>query len=180
MTEAALLILCGLTAGVLGGYLGLGGGIIMVPFMTLGLGMSVTEAIPVSAAAIVVTSMSGSNPYLGRGMVDKELVAILTFFMVVGSLIGSSISSYVPKELIKILLAGVMLWAAVSLIKNNNSENHLSGVLHHRNLTLCAFLALLTGILASLVGVGGGVILVPMLYRRVPVYDIEIGVFKIF
>ena len=74
MNEFFLYILCGLTAGLLGGYLGLGGGIVMVPFLTVIAGVDIKTAVPVSVTAIVVNSFSASNEYLKKGMVDMELV----------------------------------------------------------------------------------------------------------
>ena len=63
-------MLCGLTAGLLGGYLGLGGGIIMVPFLTIAAGLDIKVAVPVSVTATVVTSIASSNEYLKKGMTE--------------------------------------------------------------------------------------------------------------
>ena len=74
MFDQLLYVLCGLTAGLLGGYLGLGGGVIMVPFLTVVTGLDIKIAAPISITAIVVNSFSASNEYLKKGMVDLELV----------------------------------------------------------------------------------------------------------
>ena len=63
---------CGILAGLFGGYLGLGGGIVIVPFLTLAMGIDIKQAVPVSMAAIVVNSLSASSEYMKKGMVDLE------------------------------------------------------------------------------------------------------------
>ncbi|UCD64867.1 MAG: TSUP family transporter, partial [Candidatus Zixiibacteriota bacterium] len=84
MFDQLLYVLCGLSAGLLGGYLGLGGGVVMVPFLTVLVGIDIKQAAPISITAIVVNSFTASNEYLKRGMVDMELVIVLAVFMVLG------------------------------------------------------------------------------------------------
>ncbi|MGH8014732.1 MAG: TSUP family transporter, partial [Candidatus Zixiibacteriota bacterium] len=84
MIETLSYILCGVLAGLLGGYMGLGGGVILVPYMTIVLGMDIKEAVPVSMIAIVVGTLTASTPYLKKSMVDTELVIMISLFMVVG------------------------------------------------------------------------------------------------
>ncbi len=158
-------ILCGLTAGLLGGYLGLGGGIIMVPFLTVIAGLDIKVAVPVSVTATVVTSIASSNEYLKKGMVDLELSLILALFMVIGTITGSSLSPYIPSHYIQLVLTIVVLYTAVSLLKNKNNKGNTEFILdRNKNIVLSAAIAIFTGVLAGLTGIGGGVIIVPTLY----------------
>ncbi len=156
-------VLCGLTAGMLGGYLGLGGGIIMVPFLTIAAGLDIKVAVPVSVTATVVTSIASSNEYLKKGMVDLELSIILALFMVIGTITGSSLSPYIPSEYIQMVLTIVVLYTAVSLLKSKNNVSKQI-VDRNKNIMLAAIIAIFTGVLSGLVGIGGGVIIVPVLY----------------
>ena len=165
MFDLFLYVLCGLSAGLLGGYLGLGGGIVMVPFLTVVTGVDIKVAVPVSVAAIVVNSFSASNEYLKKGMVDLELVVILAVFMVLGNITGSLLSSVVPANWIQLLLTVLLVYTAFSLIRGKQPVDRLAFSDNRgKYLLICTLLAYLTGSLAGLVGVGGGVIIVPVLY----------------
>ena len=170
MPEQLLYILCGLSAGLLGGYLGIGGGIIMVPFLTVLGGIDIKAAVPVSVTAIVVTSLSSSNEYIKKGMVDLELVVILAIFMVLGNITGSSISPYVAGEYIQLVLTVFVIYAAISLLKNKN--NNINSNYHdtrNSHIVISSAVALVTGIFAGLLGIGGGIVIVPVLYLLIGV-----------
>ena len=168
MPPMLMYIICGLTAGLLGGYLGLGGGIIMVPFLTIIAGIDIKVAVPVSVTATVVTSIASSNEYLKKGMVDIELSIILALFMVIGTITGSSLSAYIPSHYIQLVLTVIVLYTAISLIKNkktDNSEFHI--IDRNKNIILAGAIAIVTGVLSGLVGIGGGVIIIPVLYLMI-------------
>lgn len=159
-----LYIVCGMLAGLLGGYLGVGGGIVIVPFLTLVMGHDIKAAVPVSMAAIVINSLAASSEYMKKGMVDLELMVTLTFAMVLGMVAGSTLLTIVPSAYVKVLLAGVLVYTAISLLTGQEksaiqiAENKKARILY------CAFLAFLGGILAGLVGIGGGVIVIPLMF----------------
>jgi len=165
VTDFPMYVLCGLSAGLLGGYLGLGGGIVMVPFLTIVAGVDIKTAVPVSVTAIVVNSFSASNEYLKKGMVDLELAVILAIFMVLGNITGSNLSLVVPAEATRLLLTVILVYTAFSLLKGKKTTERVSFKDNRSKYILaCTLIAFLTGVLAALVGIGGGVILVPMLY----------------
>lgn len=165
MPEILLYISCGLSAGLLGGYLGLGGGIIMVPFLTVVTGLDIKAAVPVSVAAIVVNSLASSNEYLKKGMVDLELMILLATFTIIGNAGGSMLSGYISADAISYVLTVFVLYAAISLLKGRKEKPRLSFSDNRKKyLFVCILISLLTGIIAALIGVGGGVILVPTLY----------------
>lgn len=160
----ALLVLCGVLAGLVGGYLGVGGGIVIVPFLTLAMGYDIKAAIPISMAAIVINSLASSSEYMKKGMVDLELMVVLTFAMVVGMIIGSTLLTIIPATYVKLLLAAVLAYTAISLL--HGKEKTASAVAENKRarLKLAILLAALGGILAGLVGIGGGVIVVPLMF----------------
>ncbi len=160
-----LYVLCGFLAGMLGGYLGVGGGEIMVPFLTVITGVDIKSAVPVSVAAIMVNTFSASNEYLKRGMVDLELVIMLAIFLVLGNIAGSNLSIVVPADYIKLLLTILLVYTAFSLLKGRRASKQLIFSDNRtRYLSVCLALAFCVGTFASLVGIGGGVFLIPILY----------------
>jgi hypothetical protein len=165
VTDLLLYVICGLSAGLLGGYLGLGGGIVIVPFLTVIMGVDIKAAVPVSVSAIVVNSFSASNAYLRKGMVDLELVILLALFMVLGNIAGSSLSRIVPAEFMKVTLALLLTYAAISLLRNRKVEDRISfSENRQKYFLICTLLAFFTGAVSGLVGIGGGIILIPVLY----------------
>ncbi|MFZ1685705.1 MAG: sulfite exporter TauE/SafE family protein [Candidatus Zixiibacteriota bacterium] len=157
-------IVCGILAGTLGGYLGLGGGIVIVPFLTLVMGLGMRAAVPVSMAAIVINSLASSSEYMKKGMVDLELVVTLTLSMVIGMVIGSSLLSIVSPAYLKLLLAIVLIYAAYSFLKGPSTSSPETNHRSAARLFWCSVLALAGGVIASMVGVGGGVIVIPLMY----------------
>ncbi len=156
---------CGLSAGLLGGYLGIGGGIVIVPFLTILMGIEIKTAVPVSVTAIVVNSFTSSNSYLKKDMVDLELVILLSLFMVLGNITGSLLSSVFPPAAMRLILAAVLAYTATTLLKNRKVENKISfNDNKQKYFLICTLLAYFTGTISGLVGIGGGVVLVPVLY----------------
>lgn len=156
---------CGMTAGLLGGYLGLGGGEIIVPFLTIILGHDIKTAVPVSVVAIVVNALSSSTEYLRRGMVDFELLVIVAIFMVMGNITGSTISVLVSENLVRVLLMSLLVYTALTVLKGRQADTRLVFVDNRRRyMGLVVALAFLIGVVAGLIGVGGGVMLMPLLY----------------
>jgi len=165
MADVFVYVLCGITAGLIGGYLGLGGGIVMVPFLTVGTGMDIKAAVPVSVAAIVVNSVASSTEYLKKGMVDLELVVILAIFMAMGNITGSILSDYIPSAVVRFLFTAVLVYTAFAFLKGKPpDERMVFSDNRRRYLPMCILLVYVAGTLAALIGIGGGVVIVPLLF----------------
>ncbi|HVP07419.1 MAG TPA: sulfite exporter TauE/SafE family protein [Candidatus Acidoferrum sp.] len=158
-------VFCGLLTGIMGGYLGLGGGIIMVPYLTLLMGLDIKMAVPISMAAIVVNSLASSSEYLKKDMVDLRLVIILGTAMVLGTAIGSSSLAFVPSNYVRLIFCAVLIYTAILFLRGKGPKSgEAAGAGNGRQLALVFTLTLLGGILAGLVGVGGGVIVIPLMF----------------
>lgn len=165
MPDVLTYILCGLGSGIIAGYLGLGGGIVIVPMLTLLGGVSFRSAIPAASVAIIVNSFTSSNEYLKKGMVEIELVAVLAIFMVLGNISGSFLNDIISVNYTKLVFTALLIYTAFSFLKsksnNASADEHES---QNRNYYLASVIAFGTGIIAGLLGVGGGVVLIPMMY----------------
>jgi uncharacterized membrane protein YfcA len=165
MHELLLCVICGFSAGLFGGYLGLGGGVIIVPFLTVLVGLDIKVAVPVSVMAIVVNSLAASNEYLKKGLVDLELVVVLSIFSVLGNIIGSNLIGVVPGAAIRLVLSGVLVYGAFSLLRARTAQQPVTWHDDRRKYVLiCVVVAFLAGVVGALVGIGGGVIMVPLMY----------------
>ena len=170
--DLPVLLLSGAVAGMLAGLLGIGGGVIIVPIVTLlfeghGIehGFAIKLAVGTSLATIVVTAIASIYTHHRKGAVDWGLFRIMGPAVVTGSLLGAWAADVIPGEVL--YLAFVVFLFAVSL------QMALSRVTAHRTLPGPRGLAGISagvGFVSALMGIGGGAMHVPFLsYCGVPV-----------
>lgn len=160
-----LLIGGAVAAGYVGGFLGLGGGIVLVPFLTLIFGMPMHQAVALSLAAIMANSIVSSNNYLKKNMVDFRLVIPLCIFASLGAVAGSSTIHLIPGDYLKIVFAIALTYTAVSIIrKKDNNRQNAGGRKTEPKLITISIIAFLSGVFSSLLGVGGGIIIIPAVF----------------
>jgi uncharacterized protein len=110
-----LLLLIGLSAGIISGMVGVGGGIIMVPLLLL-LGVSQHQAQGTSLAvlALPVTFLAAYN-YYQKGYVDWKFAIVIAIFFVIGGFIGSKFAVSVDQKILKKIFGVLLLVAAGQL-----------------------------------------------------------------
>lgn len=102
------LFITGIIAGVMSGFLGIGGGIIMIPCMVMVLGIPMQTAVGVSLAVIIPTAVMGCLRHHALGNVDWSVFLPLALGAVVGALLGVEIVRLVPAEIAKRIF-GILL-----------------------------------------------------------------------
>lgn len=112
-----LLLLVGLLAGILSGFVGIGGGIVMVPAMVWLLGYSQHQAQGTSLAVLMlpVVFLAVRN-YYKAGVIDPKVVAVIAAAFVLGSYFGSKWSLALPMETVRKIFGGITLIVALKLI----------------------------------------------------------------
>jgi uncharacterized membrane protein YfcA len=112
-----LLIITGLLAGILSGFVGVGGGIIMVPAMVWLLGYSQHQAQGTSLAVLMfpVVFMAVRN-YYRAGMIDPKVVVVIALAFVAGGYFGSKWSLSLPMGVVQKVFGAIMLLASLKLI----------------------------------------------------------------
>ena len=169
---AELLVLGGI-AGFLAGLLGIGGGAMLVPFMTLVLsskGMPaqhiVKMAVATSLATICFTSISSLRAHHQRGAVRWDVVKLLAPGIVLGALLGAQIAKALPSAVLASLFAVFLAFSATQMFFDRKPEPS-------RQLPLGAGLfavGLAIGVISTLVGAGGAFMSVPfMIACNVPI-----------
>jgi uncharacterized membrane protein YfcA len=158
------LALMGACAGFLAGLLGIGGGMIMVPFMTMILtakGFSadvvVKMAVATSLATICFTSLSSVRAHHKRGAVLWPVARVLAPGILLGSLIGAQIAVAMPTRLLSWVFAGFVAFSATQMLidKKPKPSRTLPG-------TAGMFgMGSVIGLMSSLVGAGGAFVSVP-------------------
>ena len=111
--------LLGLGLGVVTGFFGVGGGFLIVPALTLGLGLPMRLAIGTSLAVITVNSLAGVAGYLGGGTVDWPLTLLVSVGAVGGALVGSRLAGVAPERQLRRGFAGLVAVIALYLLYRN-------------------------------------------------------------
>ena len=112
-----IIILVGIAAGILGGLVGVGGGIIIVPALVYFIGFSQKTAQGTSLGLIMLpVGIFGVLQYYKQGHVDFRVVGILAIGFLLGSLLGSKIALNLPQETIKKVFAVLMILIAVKML----------------------------------------------------------------
>lgn len=162
-----VLVLMGAVSGFLAGLLGIGGGMIMVPFLTYilsgqgaGDGLAVKMAIATSMAVIVFTSMSSVRAHHKRGAVRWDIVIRLAPGIILGSLLGSiGVFSLLNGAYLAIFFGVFVAFSATQMLLNKKPapSRDMPGTAGQ----LVAGGAI--GLISGLVGAGGGFISVPFM-----------------
>jgi len=117
METIVYLVLIGLAAGFLGGMVGIGGGVLIVPALVLLLGLSQHQSQGISLAMMIFpVGILGVINYYKKGFVDFRYAGLLAVGFFVGSYIGSKFSLSLPQELVKKIFAVVMILLALKLL----------------------------------------------------------------
>jgi uncharacterized membrane protein YfcA len=169
------LLLIGTATGFLAGLLGIGGGMLMVPFITIILTAkgyppeyTVKMAVATSLATICFTSLSSVRAHHKRGAVLWPIVRLLAPGILVGSLLGAQLAVALPGKLLGILFAIFVAFSATQMFLNRKPEPSRTlpgpvGVFSMGGVI---------GMLSALVGAGGAFVSVPfMTWCNVKIHD---------
>jgi uncharacterized membrane protein YfcA len=117
METLIYLLLIGLAAGFLGGMVGIGGGVLIVPALVLILGLSQHLAQGISLAMILFpVGILGVINYYKKGYVDFRYAGLIAVGFFVGSYLGSKFSLSLPQDTVKKIFAVVMILLAIKLL----------------------------------------------------------------
>ena len=112
-----IIIMVGVAAGMLGGLVGVGGGIIIVPALVYVLGMDQKTAQGTSLGLIMLpVGIFGVMQYYKQGHVDFRVVAVLAVGFLAGSYFGSKIALSLPQETVKKIFAILMILIAIKIL----------------------------------------------------------------
>ena len=102
-----VLVPLGLAIGVLSGFLGVGGGFLIVPVLSWGAGLTVKQAIGTSLAVIAASSLVGAVGHAAQGQLTVGLLATVGTGAVIGALAGAPLSGRLPERPLRLGFAGL-------------------------------------------------------------------------
>lgn len=180
-------------ASILGSMLGLGGGVFLVPIFTLFFGIDPKIAVGASAVSVITNSVIGSTNHLRAGFTNLRLAMLLGTLTSIGAFIGATIAVAIDEDVLGVIFGTVLLYSALSMLRrraapvpNAGHDTPDPARLQGRyvdpatgrevnyvptQLRLGLGISSGAGVLSGMLGVGGGVIQVPLmnLFMGVPV-----------
>lgn len=158
-----LLAVGGLFSGILAGFLGIGGGTILVPLLVK-LGYTPIQAVATSSLAILITAISGSVQNWRMGYFNLKRVVFLGFPALITAQIGVYLANRIASSIL-LMAFGILLLVNIYLVQLR--KRLTTGVKPSQQQRFNPVLARIAtggaaGLLAGLFGVGGGVIMVPL------------------
>ena len=162
-------------SGFLGGLLGIGGGVVIVPALIILFDslllfspeIATPVAVGTSLACIIFTSLSAAYSQMRARMVDWHVVRRWSGFLIIGSFLASSIAVALPVATFRALIGCFLLFVAFVMLTSWKPSAHRSfpGPL------LSAGFGTVGGVVSGIAGIGGGNVVVPtLLYFNVPVH----------
>jgi uncharacterized protein len=185
-----LMLAGGMAAGVFGSLLGLGGGVLIVPLLTLGFGLDLRAAVGVSRVSVIMTSSAAAGVYLERHVANLRLGMTLELFTATGALIGGLVAFLLDERLLSFLFAILLAYVAFTMARPRPAasepaaealapgpeydgpmrraaaiQSDLSGDGYAvRRLGFGVIGSTGAGIVSALLGIGGGIIKVPLMH----------------
>ncbi len=181
MPTDLLLFLSGLGAGAFGGLLGLGGGILIVPILTLGFGLPLHAAVGTSLVCVIATSAGAAAVNVTAGRADVRLGMLLAAGTVVGALTGGVVAGFLPERGLAGLFAALMIYTGISMgrqlvrparqsaaqdgpVDPSAPDGPDAPAYRGRHVLPGVGLSVVAGNVSGLLGVGGGAVMVPLMH----------------
>ena len=193
--DVLVIFLVSIIAGFIGALFGLGGGVLIIPFLTLVEGVPVPLAVGASIVSVVATSSSSAATYVQDHLTNLRLGMFLEIGTVAGAITGAFVAVFLPASVLFVFFGLILLYATIIMVRargidfpadvkpdktsrilslGGQYEDHsLNRVVKYEvtRTPLTVFIGYFAGIVSGLLGVGGGIINVPTmnLVSKIPV-----------
>jgi uncharacterized protein len=194
MIDGLFLLVAGAGAGLFGSLLGLGGGILIVPLLTLAFGLPLLTAVGISLICVIVTSSAAAGVFLERRVANLRLGMTLELFTACGAMAGGLVAFLLPERLLEGLFTALLVYVAITMARRRDAApsaaigdapsaaagdrpgpttgpaarvfiDRLSGPGYRvRRLGFGVIGSVFAGIASALLGIGGGLIKVPVMH----------------
>ncbi|KLT63841.1 sulfite exporter TauE/SafE family protein [Pedobacter sp. BMA] len=176
LTFSIILLLGAFLAGLVGSLTGLGGGVVVIPLLTLVFHVDIRYAIGAALLASIANSSGAASAYVKEGITNIRLGMFLEIATTVGAVMGAVIAVYTPTNTIAILFGSILLFSAAMTIRKKNQDalQHGSllaaklklngsyptaeGIVKYelRNVGAGFSIMTLAGVISGLLGIGSG------------------------
>ena len=160
--EFVLGVLTGLAAGVMSGLFGIGGGTVMTPAVQVLLGTPPIIALATPLPAIFPTAITGAWTYRQGGQLDERAAAWIVGPGILGAIAGALLTDVIDTDLLLIVTALLLAREAAKILQGAARRDAAGEPSEGTPMQLAA-IGLTAGFVSGLLGVGGGIIIVPLL-----------------
>lgn len=112
-----LIFFSAIGAGLLGSLVGLGGGILIVPILTIGFGLDIRLAVGASIISVIATSSGAAAAFVKDHLTNIRVAMVLELATTVGAVSGAVIAGYLNPRVLFFLFAGILLFSVFPMIK---------------------------------------------------------------
>ncbi len=175
-----LVLLVGLVVGAFGAMLGIGGGVLLIPLLTVFFGVPIKTAISTSILCVIATSSAAGSVYVGRGLTHSRLAMVLEVATTAGALAGGITAALVSPRLLAAFFGVILIYVTFSLHRLPKEDRYveITGLLDTsyidpltgnevaygiRKLGAGMGTSFFAGNVSGLLGIGGGIIKVPIM-----------------
>jgi len=173
-----ILFLGAILAGFLGSLTGLGGGVVVIPLLTLGFGVDMRYAIGAALVTSIASSSGAAAAYIKEGITNVRIGMFLEIATTTGAVMGAIIAIWLDKQYIAVIFGCVLIFSAIRTItkkeehidpnapadklseklKLNGSYPTKAGVVQYKVQHVATGYSLMTlaGVLSGLLGIGSG------------------------
>jgi uncharacterized membrane protein YfcA len=167
ISDILILLGTGVLAGFAGGMLGLGGAFIMTPlqyivYTNMGLGpdLAIKTAFGTSLLVVLTSALSGAWRHHKHGEVNWRVALVMGGCGLVFGLIGATLASYIPGVALKITFGVIGIGSCIRMFISTREKTDAEPV---KNPWVWAAWAVPIGLMSGLLGVGGGVLMIPVM-----------------
>lgn len=181
LSLAVEILIMGFLTGILGAMVGIGGGVLLVPSLTLIFHVPIHTAIGASIVAVIATSSASASTYLESRLTNMRLGMTLETATATGGILGGLTAALLSRQVLSGIFAVALVGTAYSMFKKVKGgqpqeeivdtgrlgstyyDAHLQREISYRvqKLPLGLFISFIAGNISGLLGIGGGVIKVP-------------------
>ena len=164
--QVLAMIVTGLIAGIIGGFLGIGGCVIMLPALVFIFNYPIAIAIGTTITAVVITATSGAIAHIRIRNVDYETAKIVAISGALGSILGSIVFIYITNLtwLLNLILGCAFLYVSIRMVYEGIIKRKLPERVGNKvpgSKLAKGVIGFSIGIITGIVGLGGGYALVP-------------------
>lgn len=188
LLDTLVAFLIALLAGAFGSVLGIGGGLFIIPSLTLFLGEGLKTAIAASIVAVIATSLGGGNVYVRRHVADIRLGLLLALATAPSAVIGAILATHVNARVLAGVFAVVLAVSAYRMFagpggtaepppeaedaetgsfrfRGSYFESSIGETIRYqvRNVPFGVGASTIAGLISGMLGVGGGIVQVPVM-----------------
>lgn len=122
----AVMFIGAVVAGLLGSLTGLGGGVVVIPLLTLGLGVDMRYAVGAALVASIANSSGAAAAYIREGITNVRIGMFLEIATTIGAVIGAMIAMWLPTSVVAMIFGCVLIFSAVMSVRKHDEHTAVS------------------------------------------------------